>query len=132
MTHVPWLLATPRLPAIVGTETFAIEVSSTSMNVPNARASVSRARVPGENAGGAPAEPAGPAAAGGCTGGAGGAPATSEGAAVVDADAAVSARPDAPDAGDDAGAAGAAAPDAGTKSEADTATSDMARPWCFV
>src|ERR1700722_5307180 len=38
MTQVPWSELTPRLPAIVGMETFAMEVSSTCMNVPSARA----------------------------------------------------------------------------------------------
>src|SRR5215469_13343973 len=33
ITHVPSLLATPRLPEIVGTATLAIDVSSTSMKV---------------------------------------------------------------------------------------------------
>src|SRR6476469_5080159 len=34
ITHVPSLVATPRLPEIVGTATLAMDVSSTSMNVP--------------------------------------------------------------------------------------------------
>lgn len=46
ITHVPSLVATPRLPEIVGTATFAIDVSRTSMNVPSARPIVSRARMP--------------------------------------------------------------------------------------
>ncbi|MGF6635287.1 hypothetical protein OKW39_002438 [Paraburkholderia sp. MM6662-R1] len=46
ITQVPWLAATPRLPEMVGTATFAIEVSSTSMKVPSARPTVSSASVP--------------------------------------------------------------------------------------
>src|SRR5580692_10689549 len=38
MTQVPWSELTPRSPLIVGMDTFAIEVSSTCMNVPRARA----------------------------------------------------------------------------------------------
>src|ERR1700691_5438503 len=38
MTQVPWSELTPRSPLIVGMDTFAIEVSSTCMNVPSARA----------------------------------------------------------------------------------------------
>src|ERR1700730_4681071 len=38
ITHVPWSELTPRLPAMVGIETFAMEVSSTCMNVPKASA----------------------------------------------------------------------------------------------
>src|ERR1700722_16941692 len=38
MTQVPWSELTPRSPLIVGMDTFAIEVSSTCMNVPMARA----------------------------------------------------------------------------------------------
>src|ERR1700682_6546017 len=34
ITHVPWSELTPKLPAMVGIETFAMEVSSTCMNVP--------------------------------------------------------------------------------------------------
>src|SRR5581483_2699058 len=43
MTHVPWLALTPRLPAMFGTATFAIERSRISMNVANATATVSNA-----------------------------------------------------------------------------------------
>ncbi|MNI96706.1 hypothetical protein D3C73_1552170 [compost metagenome] len=32
MTHVPWLVLTPRSPEMVGMDTFAIDVSSTFMN----------------------------------------------------------------------------------------------------
>ena len=39
ITQVPWSELTPRLPAIVGIETLAIDVSSTCMKVPNASAS---------------------------------------------------------------------------------------------
>ena len=46
ITQVPWLVATPRLPEMVGTATFAIDVSSTSMKVPSARPTVSRASTP--------------------------------------------------------------------------------------
>src|SRR5271156_741552 len=38
MTQVPWSELTPRSPLIVGMDTFAIEVSSTCMKVPSARA----------------------------------------------------------------------------------------------
>src|SRR5271170_6963346 len=38
MTQVPWSELTPRSPLIVGMDTFAIEVSSTCMKVPRARA----------------------------------------------------------------------------------------------
>src|SRR5580698_1935031 len=46
MTQVPWLVATPRLPEMVGTATLAMEVSSTSMKVPSASPTVSNASVP--------------------------------------------------------------------------------------
>src|ERR1700683_1434224 len=47
MTQVPWSELTPRSPLIVGMDTFAIEVSSTCMNVPRARATaVTALRVP--------------------------------------------------------------------------------------
>jgi len=45
MTQVPWSELTPRSPLIVGMETFAIEVSSTCMKVPNARATAVTALV---------------------------------------------------------------------------------------
>src|SRR3569833_1884626 len=38
MTHVPWSVEAPRLPAMVGSETLAMVVSSTCMNVPSASA----------------------------------------------------------------------------------------------
>src|ERR1700755_1982506 len=38
ITQVPWLVETPRLPAIVGIDTLAIVESSTCMNVPSAKA----------------------------------------------------------------------------------------------
>ncbi|KGX32441.1 putative transport domain protein [Burkholderia pseudomallei MSHR3709] len=52
ITHVPSLVATPRLPEIVGTATFAIDVSSTSMNVPSASPIVSSASVPPDSGAG--------------------------------------------------------------------------------
>ncbi len=55
MTQVPWLVATPRLPEMVGTATFAIDVSSTSMNVPSARPTVSSASAPPFNGAGSAA-----------------------------------------------------------------------------
>ncbi len=55
ITHVPWLVATPRLPEMVGTATFAIDVSSTSMNVPSASPTVSNASVPPANGAGSAA-----------------------------------------------------------------------------
>src|SRR5882757_1952950 len=45
MTQVPWLLETPRLPAMVGTATLATVASSTSMKVPSDRPRVSSARL---------------------------------------------------------------------------------------
>src|SRR5580693_10276958 len=45
MTQVPWSELTPRSPLIVGMETFAIEVSSTCMKVPSARATAVTALV---------------------------------------------------------------------------------------
>src|SRR6478672_6042923 len=50
MTQVPWLVLTPRLPAIVGNETFAIVVSSTCMNVPSASANAVNPRLPAGSA----------------------------------------------------------------------------------
>src|SRR5579859_3691818 len=38
ITQVPWLVETPRFPAMVGIETLAMVVSSTCMNVPRAKA----------------------------------------------------------------------------------------------
>src|SRR5271167_571224 len=38
ITQVPWSELTPRLPAIVGIDTFAMDVSSTCIKVPNAKA----------------------------------------------------------------------------------------------
>jgi hypothetical protein len=43
MTHVPSSTETPRLPEIVGIATFAIDESSTFMNVASATASVASA-----------------------------------------------------------------------------------------
>src|SRR5271155_3295803 len=45
MTQVPWSELTPRSPLIVGMDTFAIEVSSTCMKVPSARATAVTALV---------------------------------------------------------------------------------------
>src|SRR5215469_15059022 len=45
ITQVPWLGETPRSPAIAGIETFAIETSSTFMNVASDTASVPSASV---------------------------------------------------------------------------------------
>src|SRR5580692_2307327 len=58
MTHVPSSTETPRLPEIVGIATFAIDESSTFMNVASATARVARTSWPpcnggGEGAGGA-------------------------------------------------------------------------------
>ena len=47
ITQVPWFALTPRLPAIVGSDTFAIVVSSTCMNVPRPSANAVSPRVPG-------------------------------------------------------------------------------------
>src|ERR1700743_903607 len=49
MTHVLWLELTPRLPAIVGNDTFAIVVSSTCMNVASDNPIVDSARFGGRN-----------------------------------------------------------------------------------
>src|SRR5271163_3515817 len=53
ITQVPWSVLTPRLPAIVGMDTFAIVVSSTCMNVPSANATAVKALRP-PTSGGAP------------------------------------------------------------------------------
>src|SRR5690348_15717723 len=45
MTHVPWSGDTPRSPAIAGSDTFAIDVSSTFMNVASDSATVPSASV---------------------------------------------------------------------------------------
>ncbi len=50
MIQVPWLVLTPRLPAMVGSETFAIVVSSTCMKVPSASAKAVSPRVPAGSA----------------------------------------------------------------------------------
>ena len=47
-------MLTPKLPAMVGMETFAMEVSSTCMKVPNARATAVMALRPPSSAGAAP------------------------------------------------------------------------------
>src|SRR5476649_2205371 len=63
ITQVPWLVETPRLPAMVGSETLAMVESSTCMKVPKASASAVTASGPpvmGANTGGAGA--AGPVA----------------------------------------------------------------------
>src|SRR5881392_628422 len=44
MTHVPWLGLTPRSPAMAGSDTFAIDVSSTFMKVAADRAMVPHTR----------------------------------------------------------------------------------------
>ena len=44
MTQVPWEAEAPRLPAMVGTDTLAMVVSSTCMKVAKGRATVKRAR----------------------------------------------------------------------------------------
>src|SRR5262245_21615304 len=46
ITQVPWLGETPRSPAIAGIDTFAIDVSSTFMNVASDTTRVPSARVP--------------------------------------------------------------------------------------
>src|ERR1700760_2015041 len=53
ITQVPWSVLTPRLPAMVGIDTFAREVSTTCMNVPNASATAVMALRPPINAGAA-------------------------------------------------------------------------------
>ena len=45
MTQVPWFGLTARSPEIAGSETLAIDVSSTCMKVPRLRPRVSRTRV---------------------------------------------------------------------------------------
>jgi hypothetical protein len=54
--HVELSLLTPRLPAIVGSETFAIVVSSTCMNVPSASANAVSASAPPVSGAGPPVE----------------------------------------------------------------------------
>src|SRR6185437_14455197 len=49
ITHVLWSLLTPRLPAMVGSETLAIVVSSTCMKVASDRPIVLSARLGGRN-----------------------------------------------------------------------------------
>src|SRR6185312_8894464 len=49
ITQVLWSLLTPRLPAMVGNDTFAIVVSSTCMNVAKDRPKVLIARLGGRN-----------------------------------------------------------------------------------
>ncbi len=46
MIQVPWFVLTPRLPAMVGSETLAIVVSRTCMKVPSASANAVMPRVP--------------------------------------------------------------------------------------
>src|ERR1700753_558536 len=46
MTQVPWLVETPRLPEMVGSETLAMVESSTCMKVPAASASAVIASLP--------------------------------------------------------------------------------------
>ena len=60
MTHVPWSGDTPRSPAIAGSDTLAIDVSSTFMNVASESATVPSASVaPVSGAGWADAPDAG-------------------------------------------------------------------------
>ncbi len=59
MTHVPWSGDTPRSPAMAGSDTFAIDVSSTFMKVASDSATVPSASVRPESGAGSPAEPAG-------------------------------------------------------------------------
>ncbi len=54
ITQVPWSVLTPKLPAMVGMDTFAMDVSSTCMKVPNARANAVMALRPPSSAGAAP------------------------------------------------------------------------------
>ena len=49
MTQVLWFTLTPRLPAMVGNDTFAMVVSSTCMKVANERPTVVSARLGGRN-----------------------------------------------------------------------------------
>jgi len=52
ITHVPSSTDTPRLPEMVGIATFAIDESSTFMNVASATASVARTSLPPVSGGG--------------------------------------------------------------------------------
>ena len=52
MTHTPWFGLTPRSPAIAGSETLAIELSSTFMNVASDSATVPSASVEPVSGGG--------------------------------------------------------------------------------
>src|SRR5258706_8032480 len=52
MTQVPWLGLTPRSPAMAGSETLAIDVSSTFMKVAADRANVPHRRAEPDNGGG--------------------------------------------------------------------------------
>ena len=65
ITHVPWLALTARSPEMAGIETFAIDVSSTTMNVATESANVPATRGTPRSGGWAPA------AAGGICGAAG-------------------------------------------------------------
>src|SRR5690348_11569298 len=49
ITQVDWSWLAPRLPAIVGSDTFAIVMSSTCMKVPSDRPMVASARLDGRN-----------------------------------------------------------------------------------
>ena len=70
MTHVPWLVLTPTSPEIAGIDTFAIDVSSTTMNVAADSAMVpATSCTPDSGAGSAGAATA---ACGGCAGGSAG------------------------------------------------------------
>ncbi|GAA5006917.1 hypothetical protein GCM10025793_15940 [Lysobacter lycopersici] len=51
MTHTAWLALAPRLPAMVGSETLAMVMSSTCMNIAIAMAIVASARFGGEKPG---------------------------------------------------------------------------------
>src|SRR3954469_10300895 len=46
ITQVPWLVETPRLPPMVGSETLAMVESSTCMKVPSARHRAVTAKIP--------------------------------------------------------------------------------------
>src|SRR4051812_50220255 len=78
MTQVPWFGLTPRSPAMAGSDTLAIDVSSTFMKVAADRATVPHRRAEPSSGGGAPGGPAGAgpqrAPGGGGGGGAGAAP----------------------------------------------------------
>ena len=67
ITQVPWLMLTPRLPAMVGNETLAMVVSSTCMKVARHSANTVRPKLRGTKAGASPR-----AAADRAAGGAGG------------------------------------------------------------